>query len=67
MISRLSNKIWLVRVTCLSIIVDGKPRLQQLYEEKVFQEDYCVHGLAYRKHCDECEEYFEIRSDKMRG
>ncbi len=48
-----------VQVDC---IIENN-RLKQVYSNGETQNEFCVHGLAYRWHCELCEEYFESKRD----
>ena len=51
--------IQIVHVECVVEEASDQKRLKQKYSEKEFQEEFCIHGLPYRKWCDDCDEYFD--------
>lgn len=38
-------------------------RLVQVYSDGQKQTMFCIHGVIYRWHCDECEEFMEKTND----
>jgi len=51
-----------VEVRCLIIEQSDQKRLQQWYCAGEVQHEFCIHGLPYRKWCDDCEEWIEANT-----
>lgn len=61
----MSEETCFIKVPCLQIYNEDQYRFQQIYSDGSKQNEFCVHGLPYRKWCDECEEIAESFKDSF--